>query len=130
MTGRVFFILKSSNDVQRYPNFEFIISFKIFCSSSVLPVAKKNLHFFALTIFSMNLINIFAGILFVGPDPPIPISIFKSSVFILNFFFANSASTLLILIFGLLKFLIFKVFSKNNFAVAVICCLFLLKSGY
>ena len=66
----------------------------------------------------MNLINIFAGILFVGPDPPIPISIFKSSLFILNFeVFANSVSTLFISIFGSLKFLIFKVFSKNNFAV-------------
>ena len=98
MTGRVSFILKSSNDLQNSPNFEFIISFKIFCSSSFLPVAKKNLHFFSQTIFSINLINIFAGILFVGPDPPIPISIFNSLVFILNLVFTNSVSSLFRLI--------------------------------
>ena len=35
--------------------------------------------------FSITFKNIFAGILLVGPEPPMPKSIFISSLFILNF---------------------------------------------
>ena len=60
------------------------ISFNKACSSEFLPVARKNLHFLISEIFSITLINVAAGILFVGPEPPIPKSIFVSFLLIWN----------------------------------------------
>jgi hypothetical protein len=78
----------------------------------------------------MNLINVFGGILFVGPEPPIPKSKFKSSFLILNFEVSFSASFLLISIYGSSIFFIFNELSMRSLAAFVMCCLFFLKSGY
>ena len=80
--GKVSLIDKSSKDIQKslYPDFK--ISFNISCSSLFLPVAKKNLHFLFSYIILITPINIFAGILFLGPDPPIPKRILNSSLLI------------------------------------------------
>ncbi len=43
--GKVLFMEKSSKRKHWSLNSESKISFKIFCSSSFLPVARKNLHF-------------------------------------------------------------------------------------
>ena len=50
ITGKVSFIVKSSNRWQSSLNFESNISFKINCSSLSFPVARKNLHFFSFKI--------------------------------------------------------------------------------
>ena len=75
-------IEKLSKGIQRFLNLEFSISFNIICSSLFLPVARKNLHFLIFDIFSITLKNILAGILLVGPEPPIPKSIFISFLLI------------------------------------------------
>ena len=48
-------------------------------------MAKKNLQRRVLDVSRISSINVLAGILFVGPDPPIPSKIFFSSFLILNF---------------------------------------------
>jgi len=58
------------------------ISLIIFCSSSFLPAARKNLHFLKFEMLSITFKNVFAGILLVGPEPPTPKSIFVSFLFI------------------------------------------------
>ena len=75
--GKISFRLKLSSAVHCLLNLEFKISSNIFCSSSFLPVARKNLQLFNLLDTSLiNSINILEGILLVGPEPPIPSSIF------------------------------------------------------
>jgi hypothetical protein len=57
----------------------YIFDFKIFCSSSFFPVAKKKLAFFKIIIFFITDKKVLEGILLVGPEPPIPRSILSSS---------------------------------------------------
>ena len=83
--GKVSLIKKLSKGTQRFLYLDCKISFNIICSSLSLPVARKNLHFLISEIFLITLKNVFAGTLFVGPDPPIPKSIFISFLSILNF---------------------------------------------
>ena len=45
--------------------------------------------FFEMTIFSITFINVSAGILFVGPDAPVPNSMFILFLSILYLFFAS-----------------------------------------
>ena len=70
--GRTSEIVKLSSAIHFSLNSEFIISFKIACSSLLFPVAKKNLQLFFTFIFLITDKKVFGGILFVGPDPPIP----------------------------------------------------------
>jgi len=83
--GKVSLIEKLSKGKQIFLNLEFNISFNIICSSLFLPVARKNLQFLVFDIFSITDKNIFDGTLLVGPEPPIPKSIFVSSLLMLNF---------------------------------------------
>ena len=82
ITGKISLIDKASNGLQRAPNLDLRISFNITCSSSIFPVARKNLQLFIFYIFSITFIIVFAGILLEGPEPPIPKSIFVSFLLI------------------------------------------------
>ena len=75
ITGRISEILSPSNRTHLSLKAE-IISFKIFCSSSFCPVARKNLQSYSLRLSSINSTNLLAGVLFVGPEPPTPSKIF------------------------------------------------------
>ena len=83
--GKVSAIDRLSKGIHLSLNFEFNISFKIFCSSFPFPVAKKNLLFLELYIFYITVKKVFEGTLLVGPEPPIPKSMFCSFLSILNF---------------------------------------------
>ena len=72
ITGKVSLIDKLSKGIQSFLNRDCNISFNITCSSGSFPVAKKNLHFFFFDISPITFKNICAGILLVGPEPPIP----------------------------------------------------------
>ena len=72
INGKISLIDKLSRRVQKFLNLDCKISFNISCSSFVLPVARKNLEFFIFEILSITLKKVFAGILFVGPEPPMP----------------------------------------------------------
>ena len=76
--GNVSFIFRLSKATHFSLNFVLYNSVKIFCSSSFLPVAKKNLHFLKVSNFSITFKKVFEGILFVGPEPPIPNKILSS----------------------------------------------------
>ncbi len=70
INGKISLIVKLSKRVQKFLNLDCKISFNISCSSFAFPVARKNLQFFLFDIFSITLKKVFAGILFVGPEPP------------------------------------------------------------
>ena len=57
------------------------------CSSEFLPVARKNLQFLVFNNFLITLKNVFAGILLVGPDPPMPKRIFILSLSVILGFY-------------------------------------------
>ena len=69
--GKVSLIDKLSKLINLSLKYEFINSLKIFCSSKLFPVAKKNLQSFILRISSITFKKVCAGILLVGPEPPI-----------------------------------------------------------
>ena len=86
MIGNISLIEKLSSGTHKFLKLEFSIWFNKICSSLFFPVAKKNLHFFIFEIFDITFKKVLEGILFVGPEPPIPKSIFVSFLSILNFF--------------------------------------------
>ena len=93
-------------------------------------MAKKNLQRRVLDVSRISSINVLAGILFVGPDPPIPSKIFFSSFLILNFSFASKIDFSLSKILGFSCISIFNFFFKSFFGASIIFCSFLSKKGY
>ena len=119
--GKISLIDKLSRGLQRLSNLELSISFNIICSSLSFPVAKRNLQLLIFDIFSITFKNVLAGILLVGPEPPIPKRIFISFLFIWNFLIDSETKISSISTSG--SSLTFKSnFSFKNFlGVSVIC---------
>ena len=128
--GNVCLIEKSYKGTQNLLYFDWRISFTIICSSLFFPEARKNLHLLKLKNFSITLINVFAGILFVGPEPPTPNSILISSLFIWNFFTHSKFSSSSIFIWGSSLTSRSNLSLINFLGVSIICCLFFLNNGY
>ena len=128
--GRVSEIVNSSSEIHLSLNSEFIILFKIICSWSFFPVAKKNLQFLTIVIFFITDKKVSAGIRFVGPDPPIPRRILTSFLLILYFEITEVSKFLSISIWGSLLVERFNLFLTRLKACLVICCFFLLNKGY